>query len=62
MISTDSLFTIGSEIEIDVLSTQQYSVSSLDDGKYYVKVKSFDAAGNQGEYCLTRKFYLYKTK
>ena len=62
MVSTDSLFAIGSEIEVDVLSTQQYSVSSLDDGKYYVKVKSFDAAGNQGEYCLTRKFYLYKTK
>lgn len=62
MISSDSLFNAGSDIEIDVVTQNEYSVSSLEDGKYYVKVKSFDAAGNQGEYSNVIRFFLFKSK
>jgi hypothetical protein len=60
MISADSLFTEGSEIEIDVINSPEYSVSHKEDGKYFVKVKSFDEAGNQGDYSAIRRFFLNK--
>jgi hypothetical protein len=60
IVATDSLFTPSNIVEELFISETGLSVGSYPDGKYYAKVKSIDAAGNEGTYCNTRKFYLYK--
>lgn len=57
VISSDSLFN---DPDIYILNTTVFSLSSMEDGKYFAKVKSFDAAGNQGGYSQPRKFFLVK--
>jgi hypothetical protein len=56
-VASDSLF---SDPVIYISSTLEQSISDLDNKKYFVKVKSFDAAGNVGPYSSTRKFILHK--
>jgi hypothetical protein len=60
IISSDSLFTVPGIKESVFLNTTSHSVSFLPDGKYYIKVKSIDAAGNKSDYCHVRKFFLSK--
>jgi hypothetical protein len=56
-IASDSLFTSPDGFYI---KANELSISDFDDGKYYVKVKSIDAAGNKSAESKTRKFYLFK--
>ncbi len=60
VVASDSAFHSTDIIESLFISDTELSVSSYPDGKYYVKVKSVDAAGNQSEYSNISKFFIYK--
>jgi hypothetical protein len=60
LIATDSTFTPSAIVRSAFVSTGKLSVESLNNGKYYIMVKSIDAAGNASAYTDHRRFYLYK--
>lgn len=60
VVATDSTFSGASIVESLFISETQLSVGSYSDGKYWAKVKSVDAAGNQSAYSNIRKFYISK--
>lgn len=57
LVSTDSLF---SKPDGYYLGTTSLSVEDLTDGKYFVKIKSIDLAGNKSGFCKMRKFFINK--
>lgn len=61
-VSSDSMFSNNSQISYAWVEDMEYSVSGLDEGTYFVRVKSIDQAGNKGEFSTIRKFYLDKGK
>jgi hypothetical protein len=58
-IAKDSLFT---DPVIYSTSLLEQSISDLVSNKYFLKIRSFDAAGNNGKYSAVRKFFLQINK
>lgn len=57
-IATDSSDFFSNLIEINVVNTNEYKLSGYDAGKYYVRLRSIDAAGNTGEISAIKGFYI----
>lgn len=57
-ISSDTLFSAGKIKEISVVATPELKLSEYATGKYFCKVKTFDAAGNIGPVSQVRTFYI----
>jgi len=58
-VATDSLFKNNNTSYTS--TTLEQSVSDLTNDKFYfVKIRSFDLAGNMGGFCRTHKFFLHK--
>jgi hypothetical protein len=61
LISTDSLFASGN-VKAKFIQATEYEYAVPDTGTYFWKVKSVDAALNQGEFSSIRKFSVLYTK
>lgn len=60
LIANDSLFTNNSVIESSKTDNTFYDMIEENEGTYFWKVKSFDAAGNKSPYSKHRKFVIKK--
>jgi hypothetical protein len=58
MVSVDSLFREGTPVEVFITTGTEYLLTGFSTGKYFCRVRSFDAAGNVGALSATRKFYI----
>lgn len=58
IISSDSLLTTIQDVSVIQNGNTNYSVTGLENGWWYYRIRSFDKAGNIGESTAIRKFYL----